>query len=85
MSVLGRVASIIGVILLIAAIIMVAKNSIDINQLHAVANANRSTPYFNPNREVFIANVLTFASGLLLGLGLLAGFGGRRNPQVPPK
>jgi hypothetical protein len=85
MSVIGRVASIIGVILLIAAIIMVAKNSIDINQLHAVANANRSTPYFNPNREVFIANILTFASGLLLGLGLLAGLGGRRNPPPPAK
>ena len=83
MSVLGRVASIIGVILLIAAIIMVAKNSIDINQLHAVANANRSTPFFNPNREVFIANLLTFFSGLLLGMGLLASMAGRRNPPAP--
>ena len=69
MTIFARIVALIGLILIVGAAVFLAKTVIDINQLHAVANANRSTIFFNP-----VYNVLWTAGVALLG-GLLAGTG----------
>ncbi|WP_310583702.1 hypothetical protein [Deinococcus sp.] len=69
MTIFARIVALIGLILIVGAAVFLAKTVIDINQLHAVANANRSTIFFNP-----VYNVLWTAGIALLG-GLLAGTG----------
>lgn len=76
MYLLSRVALLLGVILLIAAAVLLGKDVIDINQLHAVANANRSTNFPSPLNNVLITVGLAAAGGLLAGLGL-------RRPERP--
>ncbi|PTA67707.1 hypothetical protein [Deinococcus arcticus] len=70
MSLLSRVALLLGVVLLIAAAVLLGKDVIDINQLHAVANANRSTNFPSPLNNVLITVALAAAGGFLAGLGL---------------
>ncbi|MFC6802227.1 hypothetical protein ACFQDE_11315 [Deinococcus caeni] len=48
MQLLSRLALAVGLILLVAAAVLLGKDVIDINQLHAVANANRSTNFPSP-------------------------------------
>ncbi len=43
---------------------------IQINQLHAVAIANRSAGFANPRNWVMIAAALGLVAGLLLGMGI---------------
>ncbi len=69
-KVLKVILSILGALVLIAGIIMLAKNWIDINRLLAVANANRSAGYFDPMRQVLIMAGLSTLRAFLLGLGL---------------
>lgn len=70
MNNLKRVLLFFGVLTLIATVFLLAKNLIDLNQLVAVASANRSTPFFNPGREVLLTGGLALVSGLLLGFGI---------------
>lgn len=70
MNNLKRVLLFFGVVVLLAAVALLAKNIIDLNQLAAVASANRSTPFFNPGREVLLTAGLSLLSGLLLGFGI---------------
>lgn len=68
----------IGLILFVAVVILSAMNAIEVNQLHAVASANRSKDFFNPNGRILISEVVALASGLLLGLGFAGSVGRRR-------
>ncbi|WP_188964132.1 hypothetical protein [Deinococcus aquiradiocola] len=82
MSILARIVALLGLILIVVAAVFLAKTVIDINQLHAVASANRSTNFFNP-----VYNVVWTAGIAALG-GLLAGAGlgmttRRRQPTLP--
>lgn len=70
MQILSRVTLTFGVIILIAAALLLGKDVIDINQLHAVANANRSTNFPSPLNTVLITAVLAVIGGFLTGLGL---------------
>lgn len=72
-QVVGRVLAILGLVLLLVAAGMLAKNAIDINQLHAVAIANRSASFFNPVYEVATATGLGVLAGIFLGMGLILG------------
>lgn len=70
MQILSHVTLTFGVIILIAAALLLGKDVIDINQLHAVANANRSTNFPSPLNTVLITAVLAVIGGFLTGLGL---------------
>ncbi|MDK2012734.1 MULTISPECIES: hypothetical protein [unclassified Deinococcus] len=70
MQILSRVTLTFGVIILIAAALLLGKDVIDINQLHAVANANRSTNFPSPLNGVMITAGLAVIGGFLTGLGL---------------
>ncbi len=72
-QVVGRVLAILGLIILLVTAGLLAKNAIDINQLHAVSIANRSSNFFNPVYEVATATGLGVVAGLLLGMGLILG------------
>ncbi len=69
MQILTRTLLILGLVLLVAGAVLLGKNVIDINQLHAVASANRSTSFFNPVYEVLIGAALALVSGFVLGVG----------------
>ena len=70
MKFLKWILSILGLVGLVAAGIMLAKNIIDINQLVAVASANRSTGWTNPRRWIYWTVGLAALGGLLLGWGI---------------
>ncbi len=70
MQLLSRLALAVGLILLVVAAVLLGKDVIDINQLHAVANANRSTNFPSPLNGVLITAVLGVIGGFLTGLGL---------------
>ncbi|WP_291432342.1 hypothetical protein [Deinococcus sp.] len=79
MQLLSRLATALGLIILVVAAILLGKDVIDINQLHAVANANRSTNFPSPLNNVLITAGLAALGGLLTGLGL--SLPARRNPR----
>jgi formate/nitrite transporter FocA (FNT family) len=70
MQLLSRFVLAFGLIMVIAAALLLGKDVIDINQLHAVANANRSTNFPSPLNNVLITFVLAVVGGFLLGLGI---------------
>ncbi|WP_034386484.1 hypothetical protein [Deinococcus sp. YIM 77859] len=70
MPVLSRVALLLGVVILLVAAFLLAKNVIDINQLHAVANANRSRDFPSPVNQVLLMTGLALLGGFFTGLGL---------------
>ncbi|PNY80718.1 hypothetical protein [Deinococcus koreensis] len=70
MRILSRLLLLVGVIVIIVSAIMLGKDVIDINQLHAVANANRSTNFPSPLNNVLITYGLSLVGAFLLGLGL---------------
>ncbi len=80
MTILARIVALIGLILIVVAAVFLAKTVIDINQLHAVANANRSTTFFNPVYNVLWTAGIAALGGLLAGTGL--GLMMRRRPAV---
>jgi hypothetical protein len=71
MIILARILAVLGLILLIVAAVILTKNVIDINQLHAVASANRSNNYAaSPVYTVIWMAGIGALGGLLAGLGL---------------
>ena len=70
MTIFARIVALIGLILIVGAAVFLAKTVIDINQLHAVANANRSTIFFNPVYNELLTAGITLLGGLLAGTGL---------------
>ena len=70
MKIVSRIVVALGLVALVASLLRLGKAVIDINQLHAVANANRSTSFPTPLNNVLITYVLAVVGGLLLGLGI---------------
>ncbi|MEW6420471.1 MAG: hypothetical protein AB1511_01925 [Deinococcota bacterium] len=70
MQVLSRIALLLGVVIILVTAFLLAKNVIDINQLHAVANANRSKDFPSPINNVLLMAGLALIGGFLTGLGL---------------
>ena len=70
MRVLSRLLLLIGLIVLVVGLVFLGKNIIDINQLHAVAYANKSNEGANPNQQILLMAALTTIGGFLTGLGL---------------
>lgn len=83
MAIFARIVALLGLVLVIVAAVFLAKTVIDINQLHAVANANRSTTFFNPVYNVIWTAAAAAVGGLLTGLGV--GMMTRRRTVVLPK
>jgi len=61
---------VLGVVALLAFVGVMIYNVIEINQMHAVAIANRSTGFPNPRNWVLIGAALGLLAGLLLGVAL---------------
>lgn len=70
MNILSRLLLLLGVVIIIVSGVLLGKDVIDINQLHAVANANRSTNFPSPLNNVLITYGLALLGAFLLGLGL---------------
>ncbi|MHA0035738.1 hypothetical protein [Deinococcus sp. PESE-13] len=70
MQILSKVVVLIGLVVIVASLFYLAKNYIDINQLHAVAYANKSNEGPNPVNNVLLMTALAVAGGFLTGLGL---------------
>lgn len=70
MRILSRLLLLVGAIVIIISAVLLGKDVIDINQLHAVANANRSTNFPSPLNNVLITYGLSLIGAFLLGLGL---------------
>ncbi|MFC3861861.1 hypothetical protein ACFOPQ_13925 [Deinococcus antarcticus] len=70
MRIFSRVLVLLGIIVVIASAILLGKDVIDINQLHAVANANRSSSFPSPLNNVLITYALSLVGAFLTGLGL---------------
>ena len=70
MQVLSRVVVVLGVIVVLVAVFLLVKNVIDINQLHAVANANRSNDYPSRTNNMLLMTGLTLVGGFMNGLGV---------------
>ncbi|CAM3961053.1 hypothetical protein [Deinococcus frigens] len=79
MKIVSRIVVALGLVALVASLLLLGKDVIDINQLHAVANANRSTSFPTPLNNVLITFVLAVLGGFLLGLGITLP---RRQAQV---
>lgn len=80
MKILSRTLIIVGLLVLVSGGVMLAKNAIDINQLHAVAVSMRSSGFPNPLNDVLITAALASVGGFLTGLGLSM----PKGPRIPP-
>jgi len=71
MTILSRIVALLGLILIVVGAVLLAKDVIDINQLHAVASANRSNNFFsNPVYTVIWTAGIALVGGLLAGIGI---------------
>ena len=70
MTIVSRIVVALGLAIFVVSLLLLGKDIIDINQLHAVANANRSTNFPSPLNNVLITFGLAVVGGFLLGLGL---------------
>ena len=70
MQILSKMLVLLGLVVIAASLFYLAKNYIDINQLHAVAYANKSNEGANPVNNVLLMTALAVAGGFLSGLGL---------------
>ena len=70
MKIVSRIVVALGLAIFVVSLLLLGKDIIDINQLHAVANANRSTNFPSPLNNVLITFGLAVVGGFLLGLGL---------------
>ena len=87
MRIVSRVLAVIGFLVLVVGGVMLAKNAIDINQLHAVANANRSTPFYSPLNDVLITASLAAGASLTAvrdGLAQMINVAGRLRAEPGP-
>ncbi|WP_407569498.1 hypothetical protein [Deinococcus altitudinis] len=80
MSILARIMTLLGLILIVVAAVLLGKAVIDINQLHAVASSNRSNNFASPVYNVIWTAGIALVGGLLAGLGL--GLSRRRAPVL---
>ncbi len=60
----------IGLVAAVVAGVFIGLSVIDINQMHAVAQANRSAGYPNPRDRILLTIGLSAAAAFLLGLGI---------------
>lgn len=70
MRIFSRVLVLLGIVVVLASALLLGKDVIDINQLHAVANANRSANFPSPLNNILITYALSLAGAFLTGLGL---------------
>ncbi|WP_291424437.1 hypothetical protein [Deinococcus sp.] len=70
MQILSRALFLIGLIVVIASLVYLGMNAISINQLHAVAYANKSNEGPNPVNNIMIMTGLSIVGSFLAGLGL---------------
>ncbi|GGR14905.1 hypothetical protein [Deinococcus ruber] len=70
MQTFARVIALVGLVVIVVAAVILGKNIIDINQLHAVASANRSTNFFNPVYDIMWGAGLALVGGFVAGLGV---------------
>ncbi|ULH14452.1 hypothetical protein MF271_10430 [Deinococcus sp. KNUC1210] len=70
MHTFARVIALVGLVVIVVAAVILGKNIIDINQLHAVASANRSTNFFNPVYDIMWGTGLALVGGFVAGLGV---------------
>ncbi len=70
MQILSRALFLIGLIVVIASLVYLGMNVISINQLHAVAYANKSNEGPNPVNNIMIMTGLSIVGSFLAGLGL---------------
>jgi len=71
MTLLSRIVTLLGLILIVVGAVLLAKDVIVINQLHAVASANRSNNFFdNPVYTVIWTAGIALVGGLLAGIGI---------------
>jgi hypothetical protein len=82
MSTLARVVVLLGLVLIVAAAVLLGKVVIDVNQLHAVASANRSNSFATPVYNVIWTAGIAVLGGLMAGLGL--GLSTRRRAPTLP-
>lgn len=85
MSVLGRVASILGGLLLIVALIIGVLNWVVIRDYLVALSSDRSRQFYDVRGREWITYLMMLASGFLLGIGFMGRFGGRRNPPNSPQ
>ena len=67
-----RVPLVLGGLLLLAALVMMFLNYMELNRLATAASTLNRT-YEDPTRQVFVTGLVFLASGFLLGLGLGVG------------
>ncbi|MDV6373050.1 hypothetical protein [Deinococcus arenicola] len=79
MQIVSRIVVALGLVVFVVSLLLLGKDIIDINQLHAVSNANRSTSFPSPLNNVLITYGLAVVGGFLLGLGITLT---RRRAQV---
>ena len=70
MKIFSRLLLVLGAVIIVVSGLLLGKDVIDINQLHAVANSNRSTNFPSPLNNVLITYGLSLLGAFLLGLGL---------------
>ena len=70
MQTFARVIALVGLVVIVVAAVILGKNIIDINQLHAVASANRSTSFFNPVYDIMWGVGLALVGGFVAGVGV---------------
>lgn len=62
---------VVGVVLVVVAVVLLVKNIIDVNQLSAVASANKSNNlYPNPRNQVMLMGAAGLLGGFAAGLGI---------------
>lgn len=70
MQILSKLMVILGLLVTVGSLVYLGMNVIEINQLHAVAYANKSNEGPNPVNNVMLMTALAVAGGFLSGLGL---------------
>ncbi|AXG99501.1 hypothetical protein [Deinococcus wulumuqiensis] len=70
MQILSKLMVILGLLVTVGSLVYLGMNVIEINQLHAVAYANKSNEGPNPVNNVMLMTALAVLGGFLSGLGL---------------
>ena len=69
MQILSKLMVILGLLVTVGSLVYLGMNVIEINQLHAVAYANKSNEGPNPVNNVMLMTALAVLGGFLSGLG----------------
>jgi hypothetical protein len=82
MSVLARISLILGLVLLLIGVILATMNFIVIRDYVVALQPLRDLPPYNVNPRVGLTYLIVFASGFLLGMGvMISRLAGRRRPE----